>query len=304
MTDRITPAMISSSTLRSIESSMASLDKTSEQLSSGKSILQPSENPFGTGRAIDLQSALAGLSSYSSNIQEAVSWESTASSALGSIGQVVQQVREIALEGANGAQNESDLENLAVEVEQLTEAVKSDANAQYAGAYIFSGTMTETPPYEVSGSDAYKGNEGSIGRTIGPGLTIQIGASAKALLGEGAGSGDGKLLETLRNVVTNLREGTPAAREALVGGDLEAIEANSQTLIAMQAHVGATIDQLRTAEGRIEQLSVNTSAALSNTENANIAQVSIQYASEQAGYEAALKAGASIVQMSLLQFLN
>jgi flagellar hook-associated protein 3 FlgL len=296
--------MISSSTLRSIESSMAALDRSSEELSSGKSILEPSQNPFGTGRAIDLQSALAGLSSYSANVQEAISWESTASSALSSIGQVVQRVREIALEGANGVQNEGDMENLAVEVEQLTEQVKSDANVQYAGSYIFSGTMTETAPYEVSGSDAYNGNEGSISRSIGPGLTVQIGVAGRALLGEGAGSGDGRLLEVMRTVAKNLREGTPAAREALAGADLEGVEASAQTLVSMQAHVGATIDQLHTAEARIEELSVSTSAALSNTENANIAEVSIQYASEQAGYEAALKAGASIVQMSLLQFLN
>jgi flagellar hook-associated protein 3 FlgL len=304
MTDRITPAMVSISTLHSIESSMAALDRSSEELSSGKSILEPSDNPFGTGRAIDLQSTLEGLSSYTENVQEAISWESTASSSLTSIGQIVQQVREIALEGANGAENGGDLENLAVEVEQLTEQVKSDANVQFAGSYIFSGTMTETAPYEVTGSDAYQGNEGSIEQSIGPGLTVQIGMSAKTLLGEGAGSGDGKLLEVLRNVASNLREGTPAAREALVGSDLEGIEESSQTLIGMQAHIGSTIDQLRTAEARIEELSVNTSDALSNTESANYAQVAIQYASDQAGYEAALKAGASIVQMSLLEFLN
>lgn len=302
MTDRITPAMISSSTLHGIESSVAAFDRSSEELSSGKSILEPSDNPFGAGRAIELQSTVDGLAGYTENIQESISWENTASSALTSIGEVVQQVREIALEGANGAENEGDLENLAVEVEQLTESVKGDANVQYAGSFVLSGTMTETAPYEAGANDAYHGNEGSIGRSIGPGVTVQVGMSAGALLGEGAG--DGKLLEVLRNVATNLREGTSTAREALAGTDLEGLEASSQTLIGMQSHIGSVVDQLRTAESRIEELTVTTKTALGNTQDTNIAQVSIEFASEQAGYEAALRAGASIVQMSLLEFLN
>ncbi len=44
--------------------------------------------------------------------------------------------------------------------------------------------------------------------------------------------------------------------------------------------------------------------ALSNTLDTNVAQVSIAYANEQAAYEAALRAGASIVQESLLNFLQ
>jgi flagellar hook-associated protein 3 FlgL len=304
MSDRITPAMISGSALRNIESSMNALDRSSEELSSGRSILEPSDNPFGAGRAIDLQSTLDGLSSYESNVQETISLQNTASSALTSIGDVVARVREIALQGANGANNEGDLENLAVEVEQLTESVKADANVQYAGSYILSGTQTETPPYELGAEDAYHGNEGAIARAIGPGATVQIGMSASTLLGEGQGAEDGKLLDVLRTVAANLREGTTEAREALGGADLEGIEASSQTLTAMQSRIGSVIDQLRTAEGRIEELQVTTAGALSNTQNANIAKVSIEYASQQAGYEAALRAGASIVQMSLLEFLK
>ena len=63
-------------------------------------------------------------------------------------------------------------------------------------------------------------------------------------------------------------------------------------------------NQLQTAISRIEGLQGTITAGLSNIADANIAETSIAYSNEQAAYEAALRAGASIIQESLLQFLQ
>jgi flagellar hook-associated protein 3 FlgL len=301
---RITPHMVTSATVRDVNNAFAALQRRSTELSSGKSILEPSDNPFGTGKAIDLQSTLDGLSNYKTNVNEAISWERTTSGALGSIGQVVQKARELVLQATSGVNGKSDLENLATEVEQLTESAKQDANVQYAGQYVLSGTLTGTAAYAAGAEDTYHGNEGTITRTIAPGMTIQINQPASTLLGNGEAAKDGKLLDTLRTIAKNMREGTPAALEALNGEDLKSIDANFETLMQMQAQAGGAIDQLQLAESRIEELTTSTTEALSNTQDANYAQVATEYTSDQVAYEAALKAGASIVQMSLLEFLK
>lgn len=304
MSLRITPQTVTTATMREINSAFDALQRRSSELSSGRSILEPSDNPYGTGKAIDLQSALDGLSSYKTNVQEAIAWESTASSALGSIGDVIQRAREIVLQATSGVNGQSDLETLATEVEQLTESAKQDSNVQYAGQYVLSGTLTETAPYAAGAEDAYHGNEGGISRTIAAGMTIQINQTAQTLLGNGAEAADGKLLDTLRTVAKHMREATPAALEMLDGEDLKSLDANFSTLLQMQGQAGSTINQLQMAENRIEELRTSTSEALSNTQDANLAQVATEYSSDQAGYEAALKAGASIIQMSLLDFLK
>lgn len=301
---RITPQMVTTSTVRNVNNAFAALERRSNELSSGKSILEPSDNPYGTGKAIDLQSTLDGLSDYKTNVDEAISWEHTSSSALSSIGQVIQKARELTLQATSGVNGKSDLENLATEVEQLTESAKQDANVQYAGQYVLSGTLTGTAPYAAGAEDAYHGNEGSITRTIAPGMSIQINQPASTLLGGGEAAKDGKLLDTLRTIAKNMREGTPAALEALDGEDLKNIDANFETLMQMQAQAGGAIDQLQMAESRIEELTTSTTEALSNTQDANYAQVATEYTSDQVAYEAALKSGANIVQMSLLEFLK
>ncbi len=304
MTERITPAMVTSTTLSDLNSSLAALQRSTDELSSGKTILEPSDNPYGASQVIDLQSQLEGLSSYEGDAQDGIAWENTASGAMSSINQVAQRVRELLVQGANGTYNQSDLDAMALQVEQLTESVKQDANTQYAGEYIFSGTETTTRPYEQGANDEYKGNEGTVSRAVGPGASVTISTNISSLLGNGEAAEDGKLLDTLRTIAKNMRGGTPEDREALGSSDLQKIDANLETLTQLQATAGSAIDQLQTALTRNEDLQTSVAAALANIDGTNVAAVSISYANEQAAYEAALRAGATIVQESLLNFLQ
>jgi flagellar hook-associated protein 3 FlgL len=304
MTERITPAMVTATTLNDINSSLATLERTSSELSSGKTILQPSDNPYGASQVIDLQSQLDGLSSYETNAREGISWENTAGGAMSNIANVLQTVRELLVQSSTGTVNQSDRESIATEVDQLTEAVKQDANTQYAGQYVFSGTETTTVPYPQGAEDTYQGNTGTITRAIGPGVSVDISTDISSLLGNGQGSGDGKLLDTLRTISEHLRGGTTEDISALGSTDLNSLESSIGTLSQLQATAGSVTDQLQTATNRIESLQSSISASLANTDGANIAQDSIAYANEQAAYEAALRAGASIIQESLLQFLQ
>jgi flagellar hook-associated protein 3 FlgL len=305
MTDRITHAMVTSSIINNLNSSLGALERTGEELSSGKTILEPSDNPYGTSQVIDLQSQLDGLSSYATATQDGISWENTASSAMSSINEAVSRVRELLVSSANGTNNQSDLNTVALEVEQLTESVKQEANTKYAGQYLFSGTSTTTAPYQTGASDEYQGNHETIARAIGSGASMTISTDISTLLGNGeAGGGDGKLLDTLRTIAKNLRGGTAEDREALRSTDLTTLDANTETLRGLQATAGSTIDQLQSALSRNEDLQTAIAESLSNTEDTNVAATSVTYANEQAAYEAALRAGASIVQESLLNFLQ
>ena len=61
---------------------------------------------------------------------------------------------------------------------------------------------------------------------------------------------------------------------------------------------GSRPTSCRPRSTRNEDLQTSITASLSNTEDTNVAKASIAYANEQAAYEAALRAGATIVQES------
>ena len=288
MSDRITSGMIAGSTLADINNSLSMLQRSESELASGKTIQEPSDNPYGASRAIELQSSIDGMSAYEANAQDGISWTQTASSALNNVNEVGQRVHELLIQASNDVNNPIDRTAIAEEVEQLTNTVKQDANTQYAGQYIFSGTLTNTPPYKAGAQDEYQGNAGTITR----------------VLGKGQESGDGKLLDTLRTITEHLRGATPADVEALGTTDLKNLEGNLSSLLTVQAGVGAVTDQMQTAASRMEDLKDTATQTLSNTEDADLAKVTTEYSNEQAAFNAALRAGASIVQQSLLEFLQ
>jgi flagellar hook-associated protein 3 FlgL len=220
------------------------------------------------------------------------------------IANMVQRVRELVVSGANGSNSATQLSADASEVTQLIDAIKQEANASYNGQYVFGGTSGKQP-YTTTGGDAFQGNSGSAGavtRLIGPNTTVQVNVDLSGVLGSGqsGGTGDGKLLDTLRTVLSDMNNGDTGA----LSNDLTKIDTNFNSLTQLQASLGATSNRLQLASTRVSDLNLADTQVLSNTQDADMAQTEIAYSTQQVAYQAALKAGATIIQSSLMDFLR
>jgi flagellar hook-associated protein 3 FlgL len=167
--------------------------------------------------------------------------------------------------------------------------------------------MTSSAPYSVDGSDAYLGDEAGLDpalpgivREIGPGVSLSINTVGREVLGDGQGS-DTKLLATLRNAIDHLRAGDGAS---LRGADLTDLDAALNTVLEVRARNGARSNRIDSALDRLGQVEQSTVSQLSGVEDADMAQTLIDLSTQNAAYQAALRAGASIVQSSLLDFLH
>jgi flagellar hook-associated protein 3 FlgL len=306
MVGRITNQMAAQTTLAGIESALDRLDTTQQELSSGKSINQPSDNPSGTALALQLNNDLSNLTSYNNNVTDGTGWTTAQTSALSDVTNAVQRVQELVQEAANGTQNQSDLNASAAEVNQLIDEIKQDANTQYDGQYVFSGSATTTAPYQSGANDTYAGNSNSVTREIGPNTSLTVSANLAGVLGNGQTvsgqpAGDGQLLNTLRNVVDDMQSGNTGA---LSGADLTDLGNNLNSLLGLSADVGSTTDRLQMASSRIASLQNSATDTLSSTQDADMAQTEINFSTQQAALTAALQAGAQIVQQSLMNFLG
>lgn len=301
--ERITTMMNAQSTISDLSGAFEKLAVTQREMASGLMISQPSDNPFGASQVVTLNGQLSALTSYASNASDGTAWLSTASGALTDINSSVQRVRELVVEAGNGTMSATDRANAATEVNQLIDSIKASANAQYNGSYVFSGTATTTPPYQQGATDTYAGDSGVVAREVAPNTTVPVNTNISQLLGNGATPGDGKLLDTLRTIANDMSGGAGANPNALATTDLTNLDSNLSTLGTMQANVGALTDRLSLASSRIQAMQATDTTQLANTQNADMAQVAIDYSTEQAAYTAALKAGATIVQSSLVNFL-
>lgn len=294
---RITTLMTTNTILGEINQSQSALDNTEEELSSGKTINEPSDNPYGASLAVQLNGQLSQLTDYTNNITDGQAWTQTATSALNSIQDEVQRAQELVTEAGNGSMSASDLSDIGDEINQIISGIQSSANAQYNGQYVFSGTSTSTAPYDSSGN--YQGSSTMVTRQIGPNANATVSVDLSSVLGTSSSTG---LLSQLSDIANQLTSGSGTS--ALNTTDLTDLQNGLQSLNSLQTQLGTTSDQLTMASGTISDMQTSVTSDLSNDVDANMASTETTYSNEEAAFEAALQAGASIVQTSLMNFLS
>lgn len=299
---RITHQMMSQRLLIGLQDNTSKIATTQREISSGRRINQASDDALGAHDALRYREQLSAIGQYRANASEAVGWLQTTDAALGEITDAVHRVRELTVNGANGSLSATNRQAIAAEIDKLIDAVKDTANAKVGDAYIFSGGQTTTPPYTQGASDAYAGDGAVIARAVGPGVSVQVNTPGSAVLG--AGGGDGKLLDTLRNIKAHLVGGTAADITALQTTDLKALDTNLDAISLTRATAGAAQNRIDAADTRLQDAFQATTTLLSDTEDTDMADAITKLTAQQTAYQAALKTGASLIQTSLMDFLR
>src|SRR3954467_2538176 len=309
MSTRITNNMLSRSVLSDLNDISAKQAQTRRQMSSGKALTKPSDDPFAAGRAISLRSELAGIKQHERNVNEAQGWMTVTTTALSQITDMAQTARQLVVQGSTDTLPQESRNALADQVDQLIAGMKQEANATYDGRYVLGGNRTNVRPYDstenktdpsVPTNDAYAGDSANQLREIGPNVTMVVNVHGDEVLG-GVPGATGNMLGVMRDIATHLRAGDTAK---LGSDDLNAIQGQIDNLLSVQARVGAGMNRLDTASSRLQEIEESTMSMLSNTEDADMAETLVNFSTQQAVYQSALNAGARIVQSSLLDFLR
>lgn len=294
MSTRITQSMLSTTLLGDLEQVSNQYAATQQKLSSGKELQKPSDDPFAVSRALQLRSELAANQQYQDNVQSAQGWQSATDTALANIGDLALRARDLVVQGANGSLGDDDRTSIAAEIDQLIGSITSAANTKYAGSYVLSGSATGTAPFDPNDPTyAYNGNPDALQREIGENIPVRVNVTADTAIQP--------LLVTLGQVSQHLKTDDVAS---LQNSDLSALDADTSALTTQRATVGAIGNRLDTALARLQQLQESATSLLSNTEDADMAKTLVDLSQQQAVYQAALRAGAQIIQPSLIDYLT
>src|SRR3954451_15731202 len=99
MSTRITNNMMSRSVLSDLNDIAGKQAQTRRQMSSGKAITKPSDDPYAAGRAMSLRSELAGIKQHERNVQDAQGWMTVTSTALTQITDMNHPPRQLLVQG-------------------------------------------------------------------------------------------------------------------------------------------------------------------------------------------------------------
>ncbi|HUX65200.1 flagellar hook-associated protein FlgL [Sulfuricella sp.] len=164
----------------SVQQSTSDLIRTQQQVSSGRRILSPSDDPVASARVLDLSQSQSLNKQYDTNTGSATSSLGLEESMLSSVGNLIQDVRTYALQAANAPLSDQDRASIAVDLrgryqELLGLANSTDGNGQY----MFSGYKGVTKPFvETSlGNVTYQGDQGQRLIQISPSRQMAVSDS-------------------------------------------------------------------------------------------------------------------------------
>ena len=290
---RVTHGSIAKNVLANLQTNVNRLNETQQRLSSGKQINRPSDSPGGTVSSMELRSSLAQQQQYKRNADDGVAWLNSADSALQSVDEKVTRARSLVLQGMSAGGSQASREALAAEIRELSESIRSDANTSYLNRPVFGGTGATTEAFTKAG--AFTGDSTQVLRTVGSNTKVAVNVDGKAMFGDGNDS----VFNVLSEIATKL-ESNPGALQ----GELDRLDSRAATIRNGLSTVGARTNQLERMRQAADDMALNVTQSLSDVEDIDLPQTITELQLQQTAYQAALAAGARVVQPSLVEFLR
>jgi flagellar hook-associated protein 3 FlgL len=290
---RVTHGSIARNVLANLQGNVNRLGETQQRLSSGKQISRPSDSPGGTVSAMELRSQLAAQRQYTRNADDGMAWLNAADGALQGISEKVTRARGIVLQGMSAGNGPAVRGALAAEIRELSEAIRTDANTTYLNRPVFAGTSGSPEAYPATGG--FTGDGAQVLRTVGNNSKVAVNVDGKVVFGEG----DDSIFNVLSEIAAKL-ESDPGALKT----ELNRLDDRAATIRDGLSTVGARSNQLERMRQAAEDMALNVSQSLSDVEDIDLPQTITELQLQQTAYQAALAAGARVVQPSLVDFLR
>jgi flagellar hook-associated protein 3 FlgL len=293
---RVTERSIASNVLTGLQGNITRLSQTQERLSNGKLISKPSDSPTGTVAAMQYRTEIAMTKQYGRNADDGIGWLGTADTALTTVVEQVHRVRELVLQGmsAGSASSPAARSALATEIDNIRAAMIGHANSTYLDRPIFGGTTAGALAYDIDGN--YVGDTGTVERRVADNMKVRVDTVGVDIFG----TGSNQLFAVLKNIADNLRGG----QTGVLGGDLDRLDVATTTLQSGLSGVGARYNQLTRMRQVADNRVLDLSKQLSDIEDIDLPQTLTELQLQQTAYQAALAAGARVVQPSLMDFLR
>lgn len=163
---RISTGQLYDRSIRAVLDNQDDLSNVQQQLSTGKKLLRPSDDPVGSAQVIRLTEEIDLIAQYKKNnnlLTNSIEQEETI---LGNVTNNIQRARQLMIQAGNGILNVDDRKAISIEIGQIRDQIFDAMNSQNAnGEYIFAGYQSATPAFTYTAGAAgnkysFEGDEG------------------------------------------------------------------------------------------------------------------------------------------------
>lgn len=300
MINRMSSSQVHVSSLDVILDAQAKLQRTQEEMASGKRILNPSDDPVASSQIMQIQSELARIETLQSNANLAAGELAMVEGSVSNVESILMRVKDLAIRAGSASLSAQDKETIAAEIDSLRDQLIAVANTQDSnGDYIYSGYAVETRPYTDAGLNAtYGGDLGGRLITIASGLTVDVRVNGQALFGAGlAETGEYNAFEALGFLSTSIRAGTS------VDTYVSAVDDNLENVISVRASIGSEMVRVEDQQVLNDNFNLHLKEILSGLEDLDYTKAITEMNLQMVALEAAQKAYTATQKISLFNYL-
>jgi len=270
------------------------------QVSTGKRIGVPSDDPVAAQRAVSDHAEVATLDAYTRSADSAHSRLAALDSVLGDMIDKLTQGMTAAASAQGSNVTQATRDSAASTLSGVRDSLVADINSTYNGSYTFGGSTSNVQPYQrdpMTGAWTYYGDSTAVTVDINRGRSITVTTDGQQIL---KGSDTSDVLSAIDQLITDINGSNPAG----ITAGIDALKRAFDRANLAQSRVG--IDEQSVTDGtqRLATLRNAATAKLSSDEDANLAEAVTKMNQAETTYKAALGAVGTSSRISLMDYLT
>ncbi len=284
--------------LSAIDQTQQQINIDLEQISSGQSVNEPSDDPAAAASLVQNANQTSAVDQFLRSIGSIQGEAQNADSAVSSVITALQRAISLGVEGASSTLNPSDRAAIATEVQGIQSQLLSLANLSYQGSYVFAGTATQTAPYVLDAASPsgvqYVGNAGTNSVTLGNQFTLQTNLPGSQLFS----SPGTDMFQAVQDLITSLQTGTGIA--AAVGE----VSTAYNFIDTQRVFYGNTENQLSAQQTYLNSETVQLAQQQNNLGGTNLPAAISNLTTAETSQQATLEAIGSTGHTDLFDYLK
>jgi flagellar hook-associated protein 3 FlgL len=283
-----------------LEGSATRLLEFQRQVSTGKRIEKPSDDPSATLGSIGEHAESAAIDQYARATDSVASRLAVIDTVLSDLVVQIERAQVSAASGRGSMKTQVQRDAAATELEGIRDTIFGDMNTAFNGTYVFSGSASTIPPYTRVGNgpvSAYAGSTTEMVVDIDQQRAVKIAFNGQ-LVTQGTDPQD--IFAEFDSLIIAMRAGNDAG----IGAGMQALQRMFDRVSTSQGRVGADLRTIDEQKVRLSELRRASTKRLSSLEDTNMAEAITGMAQADAAYRAALGAVNSVSRMSLMDYLK
>ncbi|MBL4761329.1 MAG: flagellar hook-associated protein FlgL [Gammaproteobacteria bacterium] len=300
---RISTSYIAQRSIDAMLKQQTALAETQLQLTSGKRILNPSDDPVTAVKTLDLQRQINLSEQYLTNADTAESKLTVTDGILSSATDILQRIRELAIQGLNDTNDGIARKGIAEEIYQLNESLVGLANTRDSnGESLFSGFQSDVQAFNPT-TYAYGGDSGQRSVRIADGFLVEINEPGDTVFSTATIAGPTQaIFQTIQDFADALDTntvGTPPNNGDFLGN----MDTGMDAVFAARTRIGARLNAVEQQRDINELTKFSQQTTLSQVVDLDYAEAISRLNLQLTGLQAAQQSFVRVQGLSLFNFL-